>query len=218
MKKLHIVIPIYPKVDIIDVTVTFDALSRIPSYWTERELDLQIVAATTDPILTGQGVKITPTSTFDAYRRTPIDVLLLPGSLDTTPATGDETLMKFVKAKGATAKFVTSVCTGAIILARAGLLDGYEATTHWFALDSLRAIDGVRVVNGYPRWVHDRNRITGGGISSSLDATLYLISRITDDQTAKCCQLILQYHPQPPFDTGDPGVADRATYLKVVYG
>ena len=218
MKKLHIVIPIYPKVDLIDVTVTFDALSRIPSYWKERELDLQIVAATTDPIMTGQGVKITPTSTFDAYRNTTLDVLLVPGSEDTSPATGDDTLMKFVKKKGKTAKVVASVCTGALILGKAGLLDGYEATTHWFALDTLKAMKNVRVVNGYPRWVHDRNRLTGGGVSSSLDATLYLISQITDDQTAKCCQLILQYHPQPPFNTGDPAVADPQTYLKVVYG
>lgn len=218
MKKLHIVLPIYTNVDLIDVTVTFDALSRIPSYWKERELDLQIVAATTDPIVTGQKVKITPTSTFEAYRRTPLDVLLVPGSQDPSPALNDETLMKFVKAKGATAKVVASVCTGAIILGKAGLLDGYEATTHWAALDTLKAMKKVRVVNGYPRWVHDRNRITGGGISSSLDATLFLIAQITDEQTAKCCQLILQYHPQPPFDTGDPAVADTQTYLKTIYG
>lgn len=218
MRTLRIAIPIYPGVDIIDVAATFDPLSRIPSFWKKGELDLHVVAATIDPILTGQKIPITPTATFDAVSGTPLDVLLVPGAEDTSGATSDKHFMHCIGKLGETARTVASVCTGAIILATAGLLDGYQATTHWFAIDSLKAFNNVRVVNGFPRWVHDRNRITGGGISSSLDATLYLISQITDEQTAKCCQLLIQYNPHPPFETGDPAVADAETYLKVVYG
>ena len=124
--------------------------------------------------------------------------------------------MQFI-AEHADSQLVASVCTGALILAAAKLLDGYRATTHWLALGDLKATDAVRVVNEFPRWVHDRDRLTGGGISSSLDATIYLISRITSEETAKCVQLLLQYNPHPPFATGDPSVADTDTYLRVAY-
>ena len=143
---------------------------------------------------------------------------LLPGAGDTSDATNDPVLMEFVKTQGANARLVASVCTGALILGTAGLLDGYRATTHWMAIGGLTAMKNVRVVNGFPRWVHDRNRLTTGGVSSSLDGTIYLISLLTDEQTAKCVQLLIQYNPHPPFDCGDPSVADPETYLRVVYG
>ncbi len=219
MPRLRIAIPIYPGVDMIDVASTVDPLSRIPSF-SDSTIDLHVVAATLDPILTLQKVPITPTATFSDYDgATPLDVLLVPGADDTSGATGDDTLMKFVRTQGASARMVTSVCTGALILGAAGLLDGFRATTHCLALDALRKISNeILVVNGYPRWVHDGNRLTGGGVSSSLDSTLYLVSLLTDAQTAKCIQLVLQYNPQPPFHCGDPSVADTDTYLRVVYG
>lgn len=220
MPPLRIAVPIYPAVDMIDVAASIDPLGHIPDFWKERPFELHLVAATLDPILTGQKVRITPTATFADYENgAPLDVLLLPGAGNTSGATGDEVFMDFVRAQGAMAKMVTSVCTGALILGAAGLLNGYRATTHWLALDSLRGISqDIFVVNGYPRWVHDRNRLTAGGISSSLDSTLYLISLITDEQTAKCVQLLIQYNPHPPFACGDPSVADPDTYLRVVYG
>lgn len=220
MPPLRIAIPVYHGVDLIDVASTFDPLSRIPSFWKERPLELHLVAATRDPIVTGQRVPITTTNTFDGYDDgTPLDVLLLPGADDTSGATNDERLMRFVRTQGATAHRVTSVCTGALILGKAGLLDGFRATTHCLAIETLRQISSaILVVNGYPRWVHDRNRLTGGGVSSSLDSTLYLISLLTNDQTAKCIQLVIQYNPQPPFHCGDPSVADTETWLRVAYG
>jgi cyclohexyl-isocyanide hydratase len=105
------------------------------------------------------------------------------------------------------------------VLGTAGLLNGFRCTTHCLAQDTLKAISKeILLVNGFPRWVHDRNRLTGGGVSSSLDSTLYLISLLTGEQTAKCIQLVIQYNPQPPFHCGDPAVADTDTYLRVVYG
>ena len=219
MPPLRIAIPIYPGCDMIDVAATFDPLQRISDFWIERPLELDLVAETLTPVLTGQKVTLGPTKTFDDYKDVTLDVLLVPGAGDTSGATGDPTFMKFVSDQGSRAKMVTSVCTGALVLGTAGLLNGFRATTHCLALDSLRAISReILVVNGFPRWVHDRNRLTGGGVSSSLDSTLYLISLLTNEQTAKCIQLIIQYNPQPPFHCGDPAVADTETYLRVVYG
>jgi cyclohexyl-isocyanide hydratase len=217
MHSLRIAIPIYPQVDLIDVSAPADVFSRIPEFWQERDLDLKLVAKTLDPITTGQTIPIVPTATFDYYSAEPPDVLLVPGAYDTSGATKDPDLMKWIVDQAKRADLVTSVCTGAIVLAKAGLLDGYRATTHWAALDSLTAIKGVLVVNGYPRWVHDRNRVTGGGISSSLDTAIYLVSILTNEQVAKCVQLLIQYNPHPPFNTGDPSVADPDTYLRVAY-
>lgn len=219
MPPLRIAIPIYPGCDMIDVASTFDPLRRIPDFWKERELELDLVAETLAPVVTGQKVGLVPTKTFADYECVTLDVLLVPGADDTSGATGDATFMKFVSDQGGRAKMVTSVCTGALVLGKAGLLNGFRATTHWWAQDTLRKISNeILVVNGYPRWVHDRNRLTGGGVSSSLDSTLYLISLLTDEQTAKCIQLVIQYNPQPPFHCGDPAVADTGTYLRVVYG
>lgn len=214
MKPLRIGIPIYPKVDLIDVAATFDVLSRIPNYWTDRPLELDIVGPSLDPIATDQNVVLTPTQTFAHYDANPMSVIIVPGSQHTNNATSDPSYMAFVKkqATSSAIEIVMSVCTGALVLGSAGLLDGYEATTHWIGLDYLRKNASVKVVNGYPRWVHDRNRITTGGVSSSIDGAFYLISVLTDDQTAKCAQLITQYHPQPPFATGDPAIADFKTY------
>ncbi len=214
MPPLRIAIPIYRQVDMIDLASTVDPLKRIPDF-SSFALELDLVAATLDPIETGQKVKIGPTKTFADYGEEPLDVLLVPGAGDTSDATNDPVLMEFVKTQGANARLVASVCTGALILGTAGLLDGYRATTHWMALGGLKAMKNVQVVNGYPRWVHDRNRLTTGGVSSSLDGTIYLISLLTDEQTAKCVQLLIQYNPHPPFDCGDPAVADADTYFRV---
>lgn len=219
MPPLRIAIPIYPGCDMIDVAATFDPLRRIPDFWKERPLELDLVAASPEPVITGQKVGLGPTKTFADYDGVTLDVLLVPGADDTSGAMNDPTFMKFVADQGGRAKMVTSVCTGALVLGKAGLLNGFRATTDWWAQDTLRGMSKeIVVVNGYPRWVHDRNRLTGGGVSSSLDSTLYLISLLTDEQTAKCIQLIIQYNPQPPFHGGDPAAADTDTYVRVVYG
>lgn len=218
MNPLRIGIPIYTHVDLIDVAATFDVLSRIPNYWTVRPLELDIVGPACDPIATDQGVVLTPTKAYADYDANPLSVIIVPGSQHTDSAIGDPAYMEFVKRQSTNPgiEIVMSVCTGALVLSAAGLLDGYEATTHWIGLDDLKKNPNVRVVNGYPRWVHDRNRITTGGVASSIDGSFYLISVLTNDQTAKCAQLITQYNPHPPFNTGDPAVADPTTYFKVV--
>lgn len=212
---LRIAIPIYENCDLIDVAAPFDILSRISSYWHDDDVDLRIVAESTSPVVTGQKVSITPQADFASYPQA--NVLLVPGAYDTSNGM-KKPFQDFIKAQAAKAQWVTSVCTGAIVLAKAGLLDGYRATTHWAGLAELRSYKKVKVVNGFPRWVHDRNRLTGGGVSSSLDAAIYLVSLLTNEHVAKCAQLIVQYNPHPPFKGGDPCAADYDTYAAVARG
>jgi transcriptional regulator GlxA family with amidase domain len=212
----RIAIPIYPSVDLIDVAAPVDVLSRVSQFWSGGKIDIQLVAETHEPIVSGQSFALTPTATFDDFEANRANVLLVPGARDVTPARINPRYMNFLRAQGADAAHVTSVCTGALLLGYAGLLDGYRATTHWAAIPELQEIAGVAVVNGYPRWVHDRNRFTGGGVSSSLDAALKLVSILTgSDQVARCVQLVIQYHPSPPYDCGDPAVADYDTFRMV---
>lgn len=210
---LRVAVPIYPKVDLIDVSAPVDLLSRVNSYWKPNTLEYCLVADALKPVMTGQQVQILPDATFS--HAGDFDVLLVPGARDVSAALENTQLTDFLVSQAANAQWVASVCTGSVILGNAGLLDGYQATTHWAALPQLQKMQGVKVVNGYPRVVVDRNRLTTGGVSSSIDGTLTLISLLTNEQVAKCTQLIVQYHPQPPFDCGDPATADYTTYTMV---
>lgn len=218
MSDLTIGILLYQHVDTIDVAAPSDVLSRIPEYSTTG-VQLVYVAKTSKPIVTGQGITITPSHSFDdvAKLKMQFDVILVPGAVDVSAVVADDDTRKFIRAQAAKAKWVTSVCTGSIILAAYGLLDGYRATTHHLALSELAKYPKVVIANGYPRWVICGNRFTTGGVSASLDGALKLAEILTGDpQVSKCIQLEIQYHPQPPYDDGDPAVADFTTYDKVV--
>lgn len=214
MSDLVIGILIYPQVDMIDVAAPSDVLTRIPHY-SKTGVQLLLVAKDCNPVVTGQGFTLAPTTDLGSCPQ--LDVLLVPGAVDVSPITGDAEITSFLKTQAAHARYVTSVCTGAIILAAAGLLDGYRATTHHLALDQLAAYKAVTVANGYPRWVECGNRFTTGGVAASLDGALRLAEILTGDaQVSKCIQLEIQYHPNPPYDEGDPAVAAFKTYDMVV--
>jgi cyclohexyl-isocyanide hydratase len=219
MKAIRVGIPIYPGCDLIDVAGPWDLFSRVNQFWNGNTLDTLLLWKSCEPVMTGQNLLLTPTATFADFATSQLDVIFVPGGEDTSGATNDPDYMEFLKEQAKRAPWVTSVCTGALVLSAAGLLDGYQATTHWAALDRLKTNTNVKVVNGYPRFVHDRNRFTTGGVASSLDGTLELISLLTGDEgIAKATQLIVQYHPQPPFNCGDPAVADYETYARVTGG
>jgi cyclohexyl-isocyanide hydratase len=116
-------------------------------------------------------------------------------------------LVDWLKTQGPKAGYVCSVCTGALLLAAGGLLAGYTATTHWQFQQSLAMFPEVRLASGFPRYWIDRNRITGGGVSSGLDASLAVIAVLSNSTNAMYAQLLNQYDPAPPFDAGSPVTA-----------
>jgi cyclohexyl-isocyanide hydratase len=135
----------------------------------------------------------------------PLDVLVVPGGPGQARLMGDADVLGFLREKGGAARYVTSVCTGSLLLGAAGLLDGYEATTHWAFMDLLPWF-GARPVRR--RVVIDRNRITGGGVTAGIDFALHLAAEVAGEREAKRLQLALEYDPAPPFRSGHPDVSD----------
>lgn len=157
------------------------------------------------PVKSDSGALLTPDYGFDSCPV--IDILVVPGGGDLLAEMVDAKVIGFLQERGAGAKYVTSVCTGALILAEAGLLDGYRATTHWAYVDQLAAFPNIEVVD--ERVAVDRNRITGGGITAGIDFALTVISEVIAPEVAQTIQLIFEYRPQPPFNAGSPETAPK---------
>jgi cyclohexyl-isocyanide hydratase len=199
-------VPVYDQVDLFDVAAPHEVLR-----WMDPDLEIRLVAGAADStVTTRDGFRFLSTHSF--AEDTPIDVLWVPGGNPGALApmmngSGDKRYVEYLSRVAGQAKWVCSVCEGALLLAAAGLLDGYEATTHWAFLPCLKSFDKISVVPGFPRFHRDRNRLTGGGISSGLDESLELVRLIAGDSTARDVQRTLQYYPQPPFqsDLQEPG-------------
>jgi cyclohexyl-isocyanide hydratase len=165
-------------------------------------------AKTCEPITTTEHVQVLPAVTLDALRTEPIEILFVPGGGGkVADAMLDPVFVGFVRDTGQRARWAGSVCTGAFILAAAGLLDGFEATTYWSQRENLALFPKITVSAGYPRWVIHGNRFTGGGVSSSIDLALELLSLISGPTASMTAQLFVQYAPGPPFASGDPSQA-----------
>jgi cyclohexyl-isocyanide hydratase len=163
--------------------------------------DIHLVWKTRAPVTTDVGLAVAATTTFADCPRD-LDVLFVPGGLKGSVALmGDEEVLTFLDDRARNAKYVTSVCTGALVLAAAGLLKGYRATSHWYVRDLLGLL-GATVVPD--RLVVDRSRVTGGGVTAGLDFALTLAALLRDEDFARRIQLILEYDPKPPFDAGAP--------------
>lgn len=163
-----------------------------------------IVAKTREPVASDMKLAVVPTHTFEDCPAN-LDIICVPGgSTGTLAAMEDAATIAFVKDRGERAKYVTSVCTGSLILAAAGLLKGYRATSHWVARDILKDF-GAEPVDA--RVVTDRNRITGAGVTSGLDFGLTLVGRLRDVAYAQSLQLLAEYAPAPPFNAGTPASA-----------
>jgi cyclohexyl-isocyanide hydratase len=159
----------------------------------------------TRPVVADSGLAIVPTTTFADCP--PLDIVFVPGGRGQVPLMTDDEVLGFLRKHGAAARYVTSVCTGALVLGAAGLLTGYDAATHWAFVELLPRF-GARHVPG--RVVVDRNRITGGGVTAGIDFALRLAAEIAGDDVARAIQLGLEYDPAPPFASGHPRVADPA--------
>ena len=195
---MKIIILIYPGVTPLDLVGPMQVWNSWP------DLHMEVVAASLDLIKTDTVMEIVPTHTYESAIANP-DIFFIPGGDEgTIEAMKNEALLDFVRERGSRAKWVTSVCTGALILGAAGLLQGYKSTTHWLALDALKAF-GAQPVKA--RWVIDRNRATGGGVTAGIDFGLALMAQIAGEDIACAAQLENEYAPAPPFNSGTPDEA-----------
>jgi cyclohexyl-isocyanide hydratase len=155
-----------------------------------------------EPVASDSVMTITPTISFADCPQ--LDVICVPGGMGTDDMINDEEMLAFLRKQAAGAKYITSVCTGSLVLGAAGLLKGYRATTHWSAMDFLSAFGATPTRT---RVCVDRNRISGGGVTAGIDFALTLVSLMRDRQTAEAIQLRLEYNPAPPFNSGSPDTA-----------
>jgi cyclohexyl-isocyanide hydratase len=155
-----------------------------------------------EPVASDSVMTLTPTTTFADCPQ--LDVICVPGGMGTDDMVNDEEMLAFLRKQAEGAKYVTSVCTGSLVLGAAGLLDGLEATTHWAAMDTLAAT-GARPTG--QRVVVQGKIVTAAGVSSGIDMALLLAGRIAGDQVAQAIQLGIEYDPQPPYDAGSPDKA-----------
>lgn len=190
---LMLVYPRFTSLDLIGPQHVFALLG--PEYKT------RLVWKDKSEVVSDTGIPIRPTMSFDECRHEPT-VLFIPGGTDgTLAAMEDKQVRQFVAKMGAKATYVTSVCTGSLVLGAAGLLDGYKATSHWLALNSLAEFGAMPVDQ---RVVIDRNRVTGAGVTAGIDFALTLTSLLKDEDYARTVQLMMEYDPQPPFASGNP--------------
>jgi cyclohexyl-isocyanide hydratase len=167
--------------------------------------ETHLIWKTMEPVSTDMGVSMNPTVTFENVPDN-LDVLFVPGGFGTNAMMQDQEVLDFLARAGSTARYVTSVCTGSVILAMAGLLDGYRAATHWAFYEPLEALG---VEPSHERVCVDRNRISGGGVTAGVDFGLTVIAELKGRDAAEFAQLALEYDPQPPFNAGHPRTARK---------
>jgi cyclohexyl-isocyanide hydratase len=200
MSLFNIGFVIFPDLTQLDFTGPLQVLSRLPQSATH------IVAKSDAPVPSDCGLGLVPTHTFADCP--PLDLLCVPGgSHGVVRAIGDRETIEFVRRQAGTAKYVTSVCTGAFILGVAGILKGRRATTHWAFTDLLPLVGAT---HEKARVVRDGNVITAGGVTSGIDFGLTIAAEIAGETTAQTIQLGIEYHPAPPFDSGHPDRAPAA--------
>jgi cyclohexyl-isocyanide hydratase len=202
---MNIAMLLFDGVTQLDFTAPYEVFSRMP------DTKVYIVAEKDAPIHCDCGMRVLPDATFDTPPQY-IDLIFIPGGPGVSDAIESAALMHYLKIQAQTAQYITSVCTGALVLAAAGLLRGYKATTHWLSMDLLRLFPEVEVVE--ERVVIDRNRMTGGGVTAGLDFALTLAAHLHGQKHAEGTQLMLEYDPNPPFNCGSP----RTTPPSVIEG
>jgi cyclohexyl-isocyanide hydratase len=187
---------LFPGVTQLDLTGPYEVFSKFP------EAKLHLIWKDLQPVTSDSGMRILPTATFGDCPT--LDLICAPGGPGVNALLNDEIVLDFIRAQAKGARYVTSVCTGALVLGASGLLAGKRATTHWMSRDMLAAF-GATPVN--ERTVFDGNVITGGGVTAGIDFALAVAAEAFSPDLARSIQLSIEYDPQPPFDAGSP---DRA--------
>lgn len=190
---MHVVMLLFPGMTQLDLTAPYEVLARI------KELTLHLVWKNLDPVTDSGGLRLMPDVTFAECPQA--DILFVPGGPGQIKLMEDAEVLGFLRRQAAGVRYVTSVCTGSLILAAAGLLTGYRATCHWLSINQLPYF-GVAPV--HERVVIDRGRITGAGVTSGMDFALALAAQLFGEERAKWVQLAIEYDPKPPFAGGSP--------------
>jgi cyclohexyl-isocyanide hydratase len=190
---------LFPQVQQLDLTGPYDVLASLP------DVKVHLIWKDLVPVTASTGLMLKPTVTFDDCPA--LDVICVPGGGGVGPLMEDEQTLAFLKVQAANARYVTSVCTGSLVLGAAGLLKGKRATTHWAYHELLKPLGAIPVQE---RVVRDGNLLTGGGITAGIDFALTLAAELFDEGTAQLVQLQLEYAPAPPFASGSPDTAPAA--------
>ncbi|QIG50453.1 DJ-1/PfpI family protein [Nordella sp. HKS 07] len=189
----HFGILVFPGVQLLDLVGPYEVFTSVP----DARVDL--VWKDLTPVASSSGLPVTPTATLADCP--PLGVLCIPGGGGINALLEDAAVLDFIRTQAAGARFVTSVCTGALVLGAAGLLEGRKATTHWNAFDLLSPL-GAKATEG--RVVKDGKFITAGGVTSGIDFGLAIVAELYGRKEAETIQLELEYAPEPPFDAGTP--------------
>ncbi len=191
---VNVVMLAYPDMTQLDLTGPFEVFARF------KELQIHLVWKTVDAIVDASGLRLLPSTSFAGCPQA--DILFVPGGPGQVALMEDDETLDFLRAQAAGARYVTSVCTGSLLLGAAGLLHGYAATCHWLSLPQLGHFGAAPISR---RVVVDRNRITGAGVTSGIDFALELVGQVFGEERAKLVQLAIEYDPEPPFEGGSPG-------------
>ena len=203
-EKFLIVFILYPRLTQLDFTGPYEVLARMPN--------AEVIIASKDggELKTEMGLTFANLRALADVERA--DMIMIPGGPGQTEAMQDQAFMAEVKRLGESAHYVTSVCTGSLILAAAGLLNGKRAGSHW-AYRELLAMFGA--IPDDARVVRDGNAITGGGVTAGIDIALTIVADLAGEKVAKMIQLAIEYAPAPPFNCGRPETADAETIAAV---
>jgi len=197
---LQIGLLVFPKVTQLDFTGPLQVFSSVPG------ARVHLIWKRIEPVTSDSVMTLTPTMTFADCPQ--LDVICVPGGAGSDDLLNDAEVLDFLRRQAERAQYVTSVCTGSLVLGAAGLLKGYRAATHWSAMDNLSAFGATPTKT---RVCVDRNRVTGGGVTAGIDFALTLVSMLVDRKTAEAIQLRLEYNPAPPFNCGSPDTAPADT-------
>lgn len=200
----HIGLLAFPDVQQLDLTGPYDVFGAL------MDTVVHLIAKSTDPVRSTTGLLLTPDTTFDNCPA--LDVLCIPGGSGVNALMEDAETLAFIRRQSINASFVTSVCTGALVLGAAGLLKGHRATSHWASHHFLAAF-GAEPVQA--RVVRDGKLITGGGVTAGIDFALTLVDAMLGREEAQAIQLDLEYAPAPPFDAGSPETAPASVIALV---
>jgi cyclohexyl-isocyanide hydratase len=195
---------LFPDITQLDLTGPYEVFIKLP------DTNVHLIWKNREAVTAGGGMQIMPTTAFLECPQ--LDLICIPGGAGINPLLNDAETLAFIRRQAKGARYVTSVCTGALVLGAAGLLTGKRATTHWMSRDMLASFGAIPVVE---RFVVDGNVITGGGVTAGIDFALAIAAQVFGPEVAKSIQLGIEYDPRPPYDAGSPERAGAALVATV---